>query len=122
MSAVRYYHKQNNASEKLTTYIEYKLALDNQVKINKVVNNLGPERFLLKHITEYGVNEKYSNVHKIFDEIMNNKEIIGEIKKNIHIKNNILEDLENAVNIQDKNCSEYINLKNKIINVGEFSN
>ena len=122
MSAVRYYHKQNNASEKLTTHIEYKLALDNQVKINKVVNNLGPERFLLKHITEYGVNEKYSNVHRIFDEIMNNKEIIGEIKKNIHIKNNILEDLENAVNMHDKNCSEYINLKNKIINVGEFSN
>ena len=122
MSAVRYYHKQYNASENLTKFIEYKLALDNQVKINKVVNNLGYERFLLKHITEYGVNEKYSNVHKIFDEIMNNKEIIGEIKKNIHIENNILEDLENAVNMHDKNGSEYINLKNKIINVGEFSN
>ena len=122
MSGVRYYHKKHNTSEELTKFIEYKLALDNQVKINKVVNNLGYERFLLKHITEYGVNEKYSNVHEIFDEIMNNKHIIDEIKKNIHIENNILEDLENAVNMYDKNSSEYINLKNKIINVGEFSN
>ena len=122
ISAVKYYHKQHNASENITKFIEYKLVLENQVKINKVVSNLGYERFLLKHITYYGINEKYSDTHDIFDEIMNNQQIINEIKKNIHIKNNILEDLENAINIHDTNSSEYINLKNKIINVGEFSN
>ena len=52
---------------------------------------------------------------------MNNKKIIEEIKKNIHIENNILGDLE-KINTLSKDSSEYNTLKNKIINVGEFKN
>ena len=52
---------------------------------------------------------------------MDNKNIIHEIKKNIIVKDNILEDLE-KINIINKSNPEYEILKNKIINVGEFKN
>jgi len=46
-----------------------------------------------------------------------------EIKKNIHVKNNILEDLELAGSDKlDKKSNEYISLKQRIINVDEFDN
>ena len=38
---------------------------------------------------------RYEEVRTVFNEIMENPNIINEIKKNIHIGNNILEDLEN---------------------------
>ena len=52
---------------------------------------------------------------------MSNKNIINEIKKNIYIKNNVLEDME-KINTLTKSDPEYDILKNKIINVGEFKN
>ena len=50
---------------------------------------------------------------------MNNKNIIIEIKKNIHIENTILDDLE-KVNSLKSGTPEYNALKEKIINVGEY--
>ena len=50
---------------------------------------------------------------------MKNPNIIQEIKKNIHVKDNILEDLERA-NMIDKDSDEYKELVERIINVGEF--
>ena len=69
-------------------------------------------------------NEKdYKQELEIFDEIMNNRKILHEIKKNIYIENNILSDLEKVTSdIIDKNSPEYNDLKNRIINVGEFEN
>ena len=53
---------------------------------------------------------------------MSNTKIIEEIKKNIHVKNNILGDLEEINDLSDKNCIIYKSLYDKIINVGEFKN
>ena len=54
---------------------------------------------------------------------MENPAIIEEIKKNIWIKNTVLEDLEQAGGRDiDKNLEKYRELKDRIINVGEYSN
>lgn len=119
--SVQYYHTNYNASEKLTNYIINKLINNNQILINKVISNLGPERFLISHLKNPVLNNYYEDERKIFNEIMNNKNIIKEIKKNIHVKNNILYDLE-RINDEDANLDpeEYNILKNRIINVDEF--
>ena len=119
--SVQYYHTNYNASEKLTNYIINKLINNNQILINKVLSNLGPERFLISHLKNPVLNNYYEDERKIFNEIMNNKNIIKEIKKNIHVKNNILYDLE-RINDEDANLNpeEYNILKNRIINVDEF--
>ena len=49
--------------------------------------------------------------------------IYQEIKKNIWIKNTVLEDLEEAGGRDiDKNQQKYRELKDRIINVGEYTN
>ena len=113
----------NNASEKLTNYIINKLINNNQILINKVIYNLGVERILLFHLQNPVLNDCYEDEREIFNEIMNNKNIIKEIKKNIHVKNNILYDLE-RINDEDANLEpeEYNIIKNRIINVDEFKN
>lgn len=121
--SVEYYHTHNKSSSILTEYIIEKLINENQLKINNVIDNLGPERFLLQHLKKQIKSDNIENERFIFNEIMNNPNIINEIKKNIHVEDNILYDLEKAGSEDiDKNSIEYESLKNKIINVDEFKN
>ena len=94
---------------------------ENQQSINKVIDNLGSEKYLLRHLKGKVRSPTYSQEREIFEEIMKNPLIMMEIKKNIHIENNILGDLEKAVSL-DPESHEYQQLKEKIINVGEFEN
>ena len=119
--SVRYYHENNKASQKLTDYVISKLVNDNQEKINKVINNLGQERYLLQHLKGTVRVSTYEEEREIFNEIMNNSNIIDEIKKNIHIENNILEDLQNFNDLNQKGVWDD-ELESRIINVDEFKN
>ena len=119
--SVKYYDRNSKASSILTEYVINRLLNENQIKINKVIDNLGYERYLLQHLKKNVKNISYEDERKVFNEVMKNKSIINEIKRNIHIKGNILEDLGN-VNSYDKLSPEHKNLKSKIINVGEFKN
>ena len=75
-------------------------------------------------------NKNYMEEREIFQEIINNKDIEREIKKNIYVKDNILHDLEtininfpngeSMLELNDKN--EFHRLKERIINVDEFIN
>lgn len=116
--SVRNYHKNYKASEKLTNYIVQRLLLENQEKINKIIDNLGYERYLLSHLKKKYKAITYDNEREIFDEIMENENIINEIQKNIH-KTGVLKDYE-EINRCKENSKEYILLKEKIINVNEF--
>ena len=120
-ASVKYYHINNNASLELTSYTIQRLMNENQEKINKIIDNLGPEKYLLLHLKKPVKTISYSKEIDIFNEIMSNPNIIHEIKKNIYVKDNILEDLETINNIDDQSL-EYRDLKNRIINVGEFDN
>ena len=119
--SVKYYHQNNQASELLTNYVIKKLLNENQVKINKVIDNLSYERFLLQHMKRKVKEISYEEERKMFQEIMKNKNIINEIKKNIYVENNILADLEKAITLP-KDSKEYAELKDKIINVDEYKN
>lgn len=110
--SVEYYYKKNNISTHLTNYIIHQIVNDNRVKINKVINNLGRERFLLNHLKKQPTTEYYKDNKDLFNEIVNNDVIIQDIKKNIHI-DGILKDLEESV------IDPTITNINKIINVGE---
>ena len=91
--SVEYYHEHNKSSKLLTDYIIEKLINENQLKINNVIDNLGPERFLLQHLKKQIKSDNIENERLIFNEIMNNPNIINEIKKTIHVAYNILYDL-----------------------------
>ena len=119
--SVQHYHSINKSSDKLTNYIIDRLCIENQEKINKVIDNLGYEKYLLLHLKRKPANISYNKEREIFNEIMTNSNIINEIKKNIHIDNNILSDMENFNLLSDKSIKDE-DLYNKIINVDEFVN
>ena len=115
-----YYHKHYEASEKLTLYVTKRLMNENQAKINKVIDNLGPERFLLQHMKRAYVPISYQEEREMFREIMENPNIVNEIKKNVYLKG-IMKDFE-EIETLDKNTAKYSILKNRIINVDEYVN
>ena len=121
--SVQYYNKNYKTSEKLTNYIIDKLIIENQISINNVINNMNYEKMFVLHLKKQPKFISYRDECEIFDEIITNKNIVNEIKKNIFINNNILYDLEraNKPNI-DIDFEEYKLLKSKIINVGEYKN
>ena len=118
--SVKNYHENYQASEKLTQYIIQKLMNENQLLVNKVIDNLGFERYLLLHLKKSVKYDNFEEERQIFQEIMDNPNIVKEIKKNIHIKDNILADLERVNQIENKNSLEYTKLAHRIINVDEF--
>ena len=120
--SVEFYHKNYNSSIILTEYIVDKLINENIILINTVIDNLGPEKYLIKHLKNIPANNNFNTEKILFNEILNNNNIIEEIEKNIYLKNNILEDMKKANEIKNKNSDYFLSLKNKIINVGEYSN
>lgn len=117
--AVQNHHNLFGISKPLTEYIVQRILHENQIKINKIIDNLSYERFFLIHMKKTIQNVSYAKEREIFHEIMNNHKIIDEIKKNIYVKNNILYDLEH-INSLNRLTPEYESLKNKIIQVGEI--
>ena len=118
--SVRYYHNLYNSSELLSNYVVDKLISENQEKINMVIKNMGIEGVFILHLlkTKKPINFKEENI--VFNEILNNENILTEIRKNIFLKG-ILNDFDKISKL-DENSKEYKNLKERIINVGEFKN
>lgn len=118
--SVNYYQKHYQVSEKLTEYVIKRLMIENQEKINKVIDNLGSEKYLLLHMKRKCKTLSYEEERSLFNEVMDNENIVNEIKKNIHFKN-ILQDFEEIDNYE-KDTLNYNTLKEHIINVDTYEN
>tara|TARA_B100001093_G_scaffold97959_1_gene89963 strand:- start:1748 stop:3700 length:1953 start_codon:yes stop_codon:yes gene_type:complete len=120
--SVKTYQNQYNASPLLTEYILTKLLNENQSLINKVIDNLGYEKYLLLHLKKKTKSDNFDEERMIFHEIVSNPNIINEIKKNIYIKNNsVLNDLQKYNELKEESTQLFNDdLHDRIINVGEF--
>ena len=119
--SVRYYQNKHKCNYDLTNYVIDRLLNENQLIINRVIDNLGSERFLLKHMKKEVLNTDYDHERYIFNGIMNDDSIMKELKKNIHLDKGIMKDL-NEINNYTKDSKEYLEMKDRIINVGEYNN
>lgn len=116
--SVKYYSNNRVTSNKLTEYIIERLLNENQSKINNVIDNLGIEKYILLHLKGKVKSRNYKQEKEIFNEIMNDPKIMKEIKKHIYIQpGSILDDFKEFENNESINDE----LKNKIINVGEYN-
>tara|TARA_A100001015_G_C15029726_1_gene732536 strand:- start:64 stop:1965 length:1902 start_codon:yes stop_codon:yes gene_type:complete len=118
--SVNYYQEHYKSSEKLTNYIIRRLMNENQEKLNKIIDNLNVDKYLLLHLKKYNKPITYEEEREIFQEIKKNPKIMNEIKKNIHMKG-VLKNLED-INNHDKSSIKYKMIKHRIINVDEFIN
>ncbi len=116
--SVQYTNSHYQISDKLTNYVIKRLMYENQEKINKIIDNLGPEKYILFHLKKTPIKVSFSEEREIFKEISENPKIINKIKENIYLKD-ILKDLD-LVNKYDKDSIMYNKLKSRIINVEEY--
>jgi hypothetical protein len=102
----------------MTDYIVKKLVYENQCIMNKVIDNLSHEKYLLYQMKKPTIPPSYQEERELYNEIMKNPMILDHIKKNIHI-HGILETMEQVLT-KTLGAREYKRLYEKIINVGEF--
>ena len=119
--SVKYYQKKHNVSEVYTDYVVKRLLNENKEKMNRVIDNLGPERYLLLHMKRAACPRFYENERAMFDYIMLNPSLMEEVKKNIYTKGTVLEDMETVLADQEKGIWNK-ELADKVIQVGEFDN
>ena len=117
--SVKYYQTHYNISSTLTDYIIKRIIYENQQIINKVIDNLDNEKYLLLHLKRSQPPIYYEDELKVFEEIKTNDKIIENIKKNIYLKG-ILKDFSDISKL-NKNDPQYDYLKDKIINVNEYN-
>ena len=119
--SVKYYQKKHNVSKVYTEYVVKRLLNENKEIMNRVIDNLGPERYLLLHMKTTPCPRFYDNESAMFAYIMNNSQLMDEVKKNIHINNTVLQDMETVIKDHEKGIWNK-ELADKVIQVGEFEN
>ena len=118
---VMYYNNHNNVSEKMTNYTIKRLLYEIQTNINIVICNLSlGERMLLGFLYKRPIKPTFEEERIVFNEIMENPNILNHIKQNIHITG-ILKTMEDCLQCE-KDSEEYNKLRDQIINVGEYKN
>tara|TARA_Y100000389_G_scaffold201803_1_gene245388 strand:- start:860 stop:2779 length:1920 start_codon:yes stop_codon:yes gene_type:complete len=117
--SVKYYEKHYNVSSVLTDYIIKRIVYENQEKINRVIDNLDTEKYLLLHLKRSQTPIYYEDELRVFEEIKSNDKIMKNIEKNIYLKG-ILKDFSDISKL-NKDDPQYDYLKDKIINVNEYN-
>ena len=117
--SVRWYHTENPVSPKLTDYCINRLLEENQVLINRVIDNYPSVlRVFLRPMRKSISSSSYDSHRDIVTEVDQNNKIMESIKEHVY-EAGILEEL-NRLNSLDQDSDEYKQLYQKIIQVGEY--
>ena len=118
--SVKWQEDNENISNKLSNYCINRLCNDNQIILNRVIENSGLNMLLFFSKKKINI-DSYKCKKEIIDELLSNNKIMDSLKENVLYENSILELLFNLDNY-DKNSCIYDTLYNKVINVGEYVN
>ena len=118
---VKWYHQNNNVSDKLTKYCIDRLTNENQLIINRIVDNSGLLKLFLFQMKNSPKSVSYDLNREIINEVINNKKIMNEIKKDIYMTDTVLEKLEKLTNLDNKS-NEYKEIYDDVIQVAEYKN
>tara|TARA_A100001015_G_scaffold308567_2_gene406408 strand:- start:461 stop:2395 length:1935 start_codon:yes stop_codon:yes gene_type:complete len=120
--SVKWYQKQHKVSKLFTDYVIERLLNENQIRINRVLDNNMyikiPNIFLKKSVPS----NQYSTNRSLIREFEKNPQIMNHLLKDIYTENNELSDLLKLDLLQRSNPDEYERLYNKMIQVGEYKN
>lgn len=119
--SIKWYHREHNVSKKLTNYCIGRLMQENQVIINRILDNQWYLRTALFYLRKKVASPKYDDVKQLIDELEYNHYLMQDLKKDIIIENTGIEKMI-ELGTKKKNSDEYIQLYDDIIQVGEYSN
>ena len=99
-------------------YCVDRLCEENVVSFNKIVDNFPMFRFLLYPFKLKSYSENFEDKDIVINELLNNKEFLEDIKRDVQIVNTPLEDLE-QLDYYMVDSPVYNALYSKVISVGE---
>ncbi len=118
--SVKWYEQNNYISKIMANYCINRLLDENQIKINKIIENLKygySLLFMMKRKIKY---QNYDTNRNFLKEIEKNDKIMQNIKENLYLNEmDILGKLEKLSSL-DKKSDKYNKLYNEIIQVGEY--
>ncbi len=118
--SVVWYHNNYSVSKTLTDYCVDRLCTENQIIMNRVIDNLGCLGYLVTFSKQNIKSSSYSENRSIIKELKNNSKIMDHLTNDIFIsEDNILGKLRKLDSLDGK---EYEKLYDEIIQVGEFEN
>ena len=106
------------------TFINENRRIINQLIVNYKGFGIVALMWPLKQKVRY---EFYDEKRELVEEVINNPDILNNLKENIIVKNTVLDDLEKLTKIKGNNvhCEKtkpYERLYQKVISVGEYEN
>ena len=120
--AVEFTEMNDKTSRELSDYCINRLVKENNVIINRVIDNYpGKLKYLLKLLQIPNSSYKYQNNRDLIQELEINTKIMDKIKHGLYLDQPILNTIE-QLNRKDIGEKDYLLNYNKLINVGEFNN
>jgi len=120
--AVEFTEMNDNTSKELSDYCINRLVKENNIIINRVIDNYPSKlKYLLKLLQIPNSSYKYQNNRDLIQELEINSKIMDKIKEGIYLDQPILNTIE-QLNRKDIGEKDYLLNYNKLINVGEFNN
>ena len=119
--SIQWYHREYKISKKVTDYCIARLIYDNQLIINRILDNETYLHILLFYLRKNPKVPKYGDVKTIIDELEYNKYLLEDLKKDILIEKTSINNLI-KLNYMKKNSDEYAVLYDDVIQVGEYKN
>ena len=119
--SIIWYEKHNKISTIMRDYCVDRLREENVVSFNKIVDNFPMFRFLLYPFKLKSYSENFEDKDIVINELLNNKELLEDIKRDVQIVNTPLEDLE-QLDYYMVDSPVYNALYSKVISVGETKN
>lgn len=116
--SIIWYEKHNKISTIMRDYCVDRLCEENVVSFNKIVDNFPMFRFLLYPFKLKSYSENFEDKDIVINELLNNKEFLEDIKRDVQIVNTPLEDLE-QLDYYMVDSPVYNALYSKVISVGE---
>lgn len=120
--SVMWCEEQEPTSVKLHDYCLRRICDENQIIINRIVENYpGPLRVLLLPMTSKPKPRVYQQERDLVEEVDTNPQILDRIKEHVYCEEGILEELERLNSLHRMN-PKYQELYQKVIQVGEYDN
>mgnify|MGYP001024982286 CR=1 FL=1 len=120
--AVEFTEINDKTSSELTDYCISRLVRENNIIINRVIENYPSKlKYLLKLLQIPNKSYSYENNRNLIKELETNSKIMESIKQGLYLDQPILNTIE-QLNRTDIDKKDYLLNYNKLINVGEFNN
>ncbi len=122
-SVIWYHNNSNGLPKEIQEYCINKLLDEAEQKLNLVINNYPNNliKMMLKPTQSKLIYDKFKTENKVYDIIINDKNIHSLIRENTFYENTVIKNLEKLTELKNKDNAQHNTLYQKVISVGEFN-